>query len=108
MPNGHGGIPFLGAPILYTILFATLAWLPLPAAGWLSWARVALCLVFAALAGWRLAYHLHLRHADEYGGAYISPEVHRRAVLRYWVFSLLYMAISTGAGFAVLRWRSLL
>ena len=30
MPNGHGGIPFLGSPVL-----------------------------FAAIAGWRLAYHLH-------------------------------------------------
>lgn len=108
MPNGHGGIPFLGAPILYVVLFATLAWLPLPGAGLLNWARVALCLGFAALAGWRLAYHLHLRHADGYGGAYTSPEIYRRAVLRYWFFSLLYTAITSGAGFAVLRWRSLL
>lgn len=108
MPNGHGGYPFLGAPILYAVLFAILAWLPLGGALWLGWARVAVCLWLAALVGWRLAYHLHLRQADNYGGAYTAPQRYRSAKLRYWVFAVLYTLITTGAGFAVLHWRGLL
>jgi hypothetical protein len=108
MPNGHGGYPFLGAPVLCAILFAVLAWLPLGSAGWLAWLRVALCLLLAALIGWRLAYHLHLRHSDDYGGAYTAPERYRRAMLRYRVLALLYAVITSGAGFAILRWRAML
>lgn len=108
MPNGHGGYPFLGGPILLAVLFTVTAFLPLEARGWLGGLRVAICLLLAALVGWRLAYHLHLRHSDGYGGAYTSPAVYRRAVLRYWILALLYAAIMTGAGYAVLRWRGLL
>ncbi len=102
MPNGHGGAPFLGAPILFAILFAVSAALPLrDRLGWV-WAGV--CLLFAALAGWRLAYHLHMRAADEYGGAYTSPDAYRQAARRYALYAVLYTIATTAAGFGIL-WR---
>ena len=39
MPNGHGGVPFPGAPIVFALMFTTLAGLPLKAR--LAWAWVA-------------------------------------------------------------------
>jgi len=78
MPNGHSGVPFLGGPMVLAVMFfACCASLPFKER--LGWAWVAICLIFAALAGWRLAYDLHMRDADEYGGAYAPPEVHRPA-----------------------------
>lgn len=105
MPNGHGGAPFLGAPILFAVLFAVLA--ALPTRDRLGWAWVAVCLVFAAIAGWRLAYHLHMRDADEYGGAYTSPDVYKQAARRYWICAVLYTILATAAGFGILWWRGL-
>jgi len=70
MPNGHGGVPFLGVPILFAIVFVVMASLPNPQR--LGWLWVAVCLFFAAIAGWRLAYPRHMRAADEYDGAYTS------------------------------------
>jgi len=97
VPNGHGGAPFLGAPVILLAMFAVTAFVP--AFEFLGWGRLAL----AALAGWRLAYHLHLRHADEYEGAYTNPETYRRARRRYWMLAPVYAALATAAGFAVLR-----
>jgi len=105
MPNGHGGVPFLGAPIVFAIMFATFAALPFKV--WLGWAWVVICLVLAALVGWRLAYHLHMRDADEYGGAYTSPDVYRRATRRYWCMAVVYTALTTTVGFGILWWRGL-
>ena len=105
MPNGHGGIPFLGAPILCAIMFAVFAFVP--AARQLGWVGVGICLGFAALGGWRLAYHLHLRDADEYGGAYTSPDAYRRAAVRYWVLTPVYVVAAVSAGYGVLWWRGL-
>jgi hypothetical protein len=105
MPNGHGGAPFLGAPIFCAILFAVFAALPIRER--LGWGWVGLCLGFAALAGWRLAYHLHMRSADEYGGAYTAPEAYQQARRRYLVASVIYTILATGAGFAALWWRGL-
>ena len=105
MPNGHGGAPFLGAPILLAVLFAIFAFLPVRDR--LGWAWVGIGLVLAALAGWRLAYHLHMRDADEYGGAYTSPDIYREASRRYWMRAALYTILATAAGFGVLWWRGL-
>jgi hypothetical protein len=97
VPNGHGGAPFLGAPIILLVMFAVTALVP--AFEPLGWGR----LVLAALAGWRLAYHLHLRHSDEYDGAYTNPETYRRARRRYWLLAPVYVALAVAAGFAVLK-----
>ena len=55
MPNGHGGYPFLGSPILLAVLFAvTQAWkVQVPST--LNSVRVAACIAMAAAAGWRLS-----------------------------------------------------
>lgn len=105
MPNGHGGVPFLGTPIFFSVMFATFAGLPLKDR--LGWAWVAICLVFAALAGWRLAYHLHMWDADEYGGSYTEPDVYRRAEGRYRVLAMVYTVLAVAVGFGILWWRGL-
>jgi len=105
MPNGHGGVPFLGAPIFFAVMFAVFASLPFEAP--LGWAWVALCLMLAALVGWRLAYHLHMRDADEYGGAYTAPDVYRRAARRYRILATVYTMLATAVGFCILWWRGL-
>ena len=105
MPNGHGGVPFLGAPIFLAILFAIFAALPLTER--LGWTWVGVCLLLAASAGWRLAYHLHMRAADEYDGAYTSRDVYRQAARRYWVLAPVYALLAAAAGFGVLWWRGL-
>jgi hypothetical protein len=80
VPNGHGGVPRFGGPIFYAVLAgAALAFKLVPAAA-----------VLAAIAGWRLGYHLHFWAADEYTGAYTDPSAYRRARLRYWCFGALY------------------
>lgn len=108
MPNGHGGAPFLGAPILFAILFVVVAWAP-PDTGFLpDWFRASQCASFAAVVGWRLAYHLHLRHADEYGGLYTEPEVYKLALRRYWLYSVLYAAVTTSVGLGIVWCRGLL
>ena len=105
MPNGHGGVPFLGTPIFFAAMFATFAGLPLKTR--LGWAWVAICLVLAALVGWRLAYNLHMWDADEYGGAYTEPDVYRRAARRYRVLAVVYTVLTAAVGFSILWWRGL-
>jgi hypothetical protein len=73
----------------------------------LGWVWVALCLGLAALAGWRLAYHLHMWDADEYGGAYTPPDEYRRARRRYRALAGVYVAGAAGIGLAIVRWRGL-
>jgi hypothetical protein len=106
MPNGHGGIPHYGSPILYAILFFVAVFYPLAADPWLQWARAALCLLLAALAGWRLAYHLHMWDADALQG-YAPEEAYRHDLRRYRVFATAYAVLTTGLGFAILWWRGL-
>ena len=105
MPNGHGGVPFLALPIMLIVIFVTVVALPVgPRFGW-AW--VGVCLLLAALIGWRLAYDLHMRDADEYGGAYTPADVYRRAVLRYRSLVVIYVAVTAGLGFWILWWRGL-
>lgn len=101
MPNGHGGVPFLGAPVVLAILAAAFG---LMGAGWISDGA---CVAFAALAGWRLAYHLHLRAADEYSGAYTAADAYLRALLKYRIAAVIYAGLSAGAAFGLLWWRGL-
>ena len=91
MPNGHGGIPRFGAPIFYAVLAAVA----------LAFKMTAAAAVLAAIAGWRLAYHLHFWAASEYGGAYTSTEKYRRAALRYYGFAVLYAAAGAAAVLAI-------
>ena len=105
MPNGHGGVPFLGAPIVFAVMFAFFASLPFKAR--LGWTWVAICLLLAALVGWRLAYDLHLREADEYGGAYTALDVYQRAARRYRILAVIYTVLATAVGFCILWWRGL-
>jgi hypothetical protein len=105
MPNGHGGVPFLGTPILFAAMFVIFAGLPLKTR--LGWAWVAICLVLSALVGWRLAYNLHMWDADEYGGAYTEPDVYRRAARRYRVLAVVYTVLTAAVGFSILWWRGL-
>lgn len=89
MPNGHGGIPRFGGPVFYATLaaLAVAFKLTVPAA------------VLAAIAGWRLAYHLHFWRADEYAGAYTNPDDYRRARLRYWCLGAVYALAAAAAIF---------
>ena len=105
MPNGHGGAPFLGSAVLFAIGFAILA--SLPGVERYGWPYVALCLAVAAVAGWRLAYHLHMRAADEYEGAYTAADAYLRATRRYRVAAVIYAILSAAAGFGILWWRGL-
>ena len=105
MPNGHGGSPFLGAPIFCVLLFAVLAALPIRET--LGWGWVGLCLGVAAYGGQRLAYHLHMRSAAEYDGAYTAPAAYQQARRRYVTASVIYTIVAAIAGFGVLWWRGL-
>lgn len=106
MPNGHGGIPHYGSPILLALMFFAAAFWPVALDVALQWTRAGVCLALAALAGWRLAYHLHMWQADGYAG-YLTADEYRRAARRYAVFAALYAALGAGAGFAFLWWRGL-
>ena len=105
MPNGHGGVPFLGAPIVLSIMFTVFAVLPYKER--FGWVWVAVCLLLAALVGWRLAYHLHMWNADEYGGAYSPPEVYRRVTRRYRLLAVVYACLTTTLGLGILWWLGL-
>ena len=94
MPNGHGGYPWMGGPVLLAIAFAVLLFLPADPASVHGRAIPLLCLVIAAVFGCRLAYHLHMRKADDYGGAYTRPEVFRRARLTYLAACVVYAAVA--------------
>ena len=91
MPNGHGGVPWMGAPLFFAVLAAIAIFLQQPA----------VAAALAAIAGWRLAYHLHFWNADEYSGAYTDPLAHRRARWRYWCFGALYALAAVAAVSAI-------
>jgi hypothetical protein len=105
MPNGHGGAPLFGGPIILAVMFGIAVTLPLQAS--LGWAWVAVCVALAAAVGWRLAYHLHMRDADEYGGAYGTPEEYQRALRRYRMLALVYAVAAAAVGFGIVWWRGL-
>lgn len=94
MPNGHGGYPFMGGPVLLLIAFLVVLFLPVDPGASHAGAIEILGLVVAAMFGCRLAYHLHMRKADGYGGAYTDPDKYRTARTRYWIACVVYGAIA--------------
>ena len=83
MPNGHGGISKFGSAAVLLILLV----------GAIVYGETNLLFRLASYPlsagfGWRLAWHLCMYHAMEYGGAYTSPEKMRAAKSRY-KFALL-------------------
>ena len=99
MPNGHGGIPRYGSPVLLLLVIAYLA--ALRATGGGAWTGYA-ALLAALLLGWRLAWHLWLYDLTEYGGAYADPEEMRAARRRYYLTAAVLAP--AGAGLAGLLW----
>ena len=98
MPNGHGGAPRFGAPLLLLLGLGVvlvrrmtfgLTW------GWL------VPYFLAALLGWRLAFHVHMWDAMEYGGAMTPPAAMARAGRRYLLGTIAYALAAAGV---VLVW----
>jgi hypothetical protein len=76
MPNGHGGIPRWGSPLLLLVLLSILIWVRLSEqAVWTVYVAYPL----AALLAWRFAWHLCLYDVMEYGGGYTSPDKLQKA-----------------------------
>ncbi len=69
MPNGHGGYIRFGSPALLLIVLV-LAYFQQQRDEWHWIAYVGYVLV--AIFGWRLAVHLHMWQAIEFGGGYTS------------------------------------
>lgn len=97
MPNGHGGFVRFFSPIVLLLFLAGVlarrfkhgdAW-TLPTA-----------YVLAAMVAERLAWHLHMWNASEYGGGYTSAGEAFRAWLRYGITALILVS---GALFLVSR-----
>lgn len=90
MPNGHGGIPKYGSPVLLSIILALLVWLRIT--------RQTLWPLLAAyptviFLGWRLAWHIHMYDAAEYGGAYTPKEEMDSAGRKYRIGTLVYVSL---------------
>jgi hypothetical protein len=94
MPNGHGGYPYMGSPLLLALAFAVLLFLPFDPASAHGRAIPLLLLVIAGFFGCKLAYHLHLRAADSYGGGYTEPAAYRGAKVRYRVACVVYSIVA--------------
>lgn len=107
MPNGHGGIPFLGQSVVLALSFSFVTWAPGRLEGGVGWAQVGACLLLAGLFGWSLAYDLHMYNADAYGGAYTPQDKYRSALLRYRILAIIYASISVSVAFGILWWRGL-
>jgi steroid 5-alpha reductase family enzyme len=105
MPNGHGGYPWMGGPALLLVAFLVVLFLPIDPASSHGQARELVGLVLAALFGCRMAYHLHMRTADAYGGGggYTDPAAFRRARLRYRVLCVVYAAVAIVLGHLALE-----
>lgn len=84
----------MGGPVLLAIAFLVLLFLPVDPASAHGRAVPLLCLVIAGAFGCRVAYHLHMRRADDYGGAYTRPEVYRRTRLTYLGLCVVYAVVA--------------
>jgi hypothetical protein len=87
MPNGHGGIPRFGSPILLIILFIIMfilkEYIPL-----YNYLKYALALVLA----WRLAWHIAMYPTVAYGGQFTSDKELQTTKEKY-VFVLIACAV---------------
>ena len=107
MPNGHGGYSYMGGPLVLALAFALLLFLDLNPDSLAGRARPLLVLAVAGWFGCKLAYHLHFRRLDEYGGAYIDPDARRRGRTRYGVACVVYGAASVYLAHLALEARNL-
>ena len=96
MPNGHGGIPRFGMPILIGLILV-IGILVRTIMGYRLF-RYDIHLL-AILFGWRLAYHIHLWNVTEYGGAMTSENEMIRARKRYLIGAIVYSLIAVAALF---------
>lgn len=96
MPNGHGGVPRFGAPILLWGLGSVLY-----LSEWLANTAYYRPVLLGLAAGfaWKLAEHTHYWHVLQYGGSRVTPEEATQARVKMVVGSLVYAMI---AGFFVL------
>ena len=78
MPNGHGGIPRFGSPILLLILFIVMHVIKehIPLYNYLKYA-------LALLIAWRLAWHIAMYPTVAYGGQFTSDEELHAAKKKY-------------------------
>jgi hypothetical protein len=91
MPNGHGGIPWFGSPVLLGAATVITVWFESKwSTGWLVVLAFALSLLFA----WRFAFHLHMWDVAGYGGGYTSDDEMRHAKKRFRIGIVIYSAIS--------------
>jgi hypothetical protein len=88
VPNGHGGVPRFGSPILLLLVLSGLFWLR--SARDVEWTLYP-ALFGAALLAWRLAWHTHLYGVLAYGGAYTPYEVLRAARKRHLITLLILL-----------------
>lgn len=93
MPNGHGGYPWMGSPLLLAVALLILVLLPFDPDSGHGRARPMLAAVIGVVFGCRVAYHLHRRSTDAYGGAYTDPDNVRRARIVYAGACVLYGAL---------------
>jgi hypothetical protein len=91
MPNGHGGIPRYGSPIILLIVFIVLFVLKehVPLYNYLKY-------ILALLLAWRLAWHVAMYPAMEYGGHYTSEEDLRSAKRKYGIALIVCVVVLVG------------
>lgn len=94
----------MGGPVLLLIAFGIVLFGPVPDA--LEGAREILALTIAAFFGCKVAYHLHMRSADAYGGAYTNPQRLRRARARYLIACVVYAAVAVVLAHLVVEARA--
>jgi hypothetical protein len=83
----------MGSPLLLAVALAVVLLLPFDPASSHATIRVPLATALGVILGCRLAYHLHMRRADAYDGAYTDPAKFRGARIRYTTMCVLYGAI---------------
>ena len=88
MPNGHGGhVRFFSVGVLLVMLAVALAAYLKSGEDWVLYSGYAL----SALAGERIAHHLHRWHSEEYDGAYYSDAEKAGVRKIYIVAAILYV-----------------
>lgn len=96
----------MGGPVLLLVAYLVLLLLPMDPASSHAAAQELLAITVATLLGCRIAYHLHMRSADAYGGAYTDPAAYRKSRRRTWVMCVIY-GVATGylghVGFELVR-----
>jgi len=101
MPNGHGGIPRYGAPVLLALLFTCVHLTRPPGHSvFFNVLELVLILLFCR----RLAWHLAMWRVSEYDGAYVSGEERGRASVRSWLLMVLFMAAAGAAWYLSGGW----